>query len=143
MMFAAWLLPRQFGEAIKKCRRERKWPPSLAVFSTRFSPLQKIPADTKPVPSAEGDSLGDTPNLPALACRAFTCRHFVAGTDSAPPLKWAGFSFVKQPPFRAELLGKAHPCGIFPHPPAHQTIAGACHAAQPRLTWLSARCLSS
>jgi hypothetical protein len=33
--------------------------------------------------------------------------------------------------------------GIFPRPETHLTSLGACGEAEPRLTWLSARCLSS
>ena len=37
------------------------------------------------VPSAEADSVCSTSGLPALPCRAFTCRRFAAGIELIPP----------------------------------------------------------
>src|ERR1022692_2672597 len=42
-------------------------------------------AVTKLVPSAEADSVCSTSDLPALPCRAFPCRHFVAEIGFVPP----------------------------------------------------------
>ena len=48
-----------------------------AAFSTIFCEKPRMTV-TKLVPSADADLACSTPYLPALPCRAFTCRHFVA-----------------------------------------------------------------
>ena len=71
------------------------------------------------MPSAEADSVCSTSDLPALPCRAFTCRHFVAEIGFVPPsvrgiefrnsLLRPGLSYVCRP------SGLEHASFIFPY----------------------------